>query len=67
MKEGIEIDNNWVCLDCGKEYMEENKFPLRDGVSTAHMGKCCVCHEEKTVMHERNYRWLARWKFNKTR
>lgn len=64
MKEGIEIDNSWVCLDCGKAYMEEYNLPLREGASTAHINTCCVCHEEKMVIHERNYRWLTWWKTN---
>lgn len=62
MKEGIEVDNPWVCLDCGEIYMKEQQLPLQEGASTAHIDRCCVCHEEKTVIHERNYRWLHRWK-----
>lgn len=66
MKEGIEIENPYVCWECGGQYLEENGWKRSDSIVTAHMGKCCVCHEEKTVIHERNYKWLARWKSNKS-
>lgn len=65
MREGIDVENQWVCIDCGNQYLKENGFEEASGVSTAHTGTCCVCNQEKVVLHERNYKWLAKWKANK--
>lgn len=59
----IQKDNPWVCIDCGNQYLEENKLPKAD--STAHTDTCCVCKDVKTVVHIRNYRWLYNWKNEK--
>ena len=47
MKEGIEVDNQYVCVSCGNQYLKENGFEEAKGVSTAHIGKCCVCSKIK--------------------
>lgn len=65
MKEGIKIDSNWCCWECGTKYLKEQGFPISDGVHTYHKNECCVCRETKGVTHERKFRWLARWKSDK--
>jgi len=59
----VDKNNSYVCLDCGNKYMEEQGLPV-SGVCTCHKGICCCCGEEKTVTHERQYGWLAKWKSN---
>lgn len=58
------IQPNWVCFSCGNKYRA--KPPIQDHVSTIHMGKCEVCHEEKPVTEPRDFGYLVHaWRDHK--
>jgi hypothetical protein len=61
MKKSIDVDNPWVCWECGGEYMKEQNIPVEEDVHTYHNGICKVCHQQKSVTHERNWKWLYKW------
>ena len=65
MKEGITRESSWVCTECGNEYLKEQGYSPADGIHTYHENECCVCHQVKSVTHERHFRWLVRWKSDK--
>lgn len=50
--------SDYVCFDCGIEFLSEEQKGKRC-VVTAHFGTCCLCGEQdKTVTHIRTFNWL---------
>lgn len=55
------IQPSWVCINCGEKYRA--KPPVKDHISTLHMGTCGVCKEHKVVTEPRDFGYLTpAWK-----
>lgn len=49
--------SDYVCFDCGIEFLSDKQKSI-GGVVTAHVSKCGLCGQEKSVTHIRTFNWL---------
>ena len=62
MINGFDRENrrsDWVCNPCGVPYLTEAQLK-EDRIHTAHLGECCICGRDASVMHIRNYNYLRK-------
>ena len=53
-----ERTSDYICFDCGFEFLTEKQKSGEGGAVTAHKSNCCLCGEEKSVTHIRAFNWL---------
>ena len=58
-------ESDWVCVPCGVKFLSKKQLESEGGAHTAHIGECCVCGKEDSVLHIRNYNWLHKPKDKK--
>jgi len=57
-KEDVENrTSDYICWNCGTQFLSK-KQREEEGVVTAHLSKCGLCGENKTVTHYRHWNWL---------
>jgi len=62
-KQRVGIDNrtsDYVCFDCGREFLTEQQKQQQGGAITAHIATCGLCAVSKPVVHIRNWNWLIK-------
>ena len=50
--------SDYVCFDCGHDFLTEKQKSGEGHCVTAHMGTCCLCGETKSITHIRAFNWL---------
>ena len=50
--------SDYVCFDCGFDFLTEEQKTGEGACVTAHKGTCCLCNQEKSVTHIRTFNWL---------
>ena len=56
-----QVDNrksDYVCFDCGVQFLTEEQKNGGGSVSTFSVSECCLCGEEKGTTHIRHYNRL---------
>lgn len=50
--------SDYVCFDCGHDFLTEKQKSGEGSCVTAHKGICCLCKKEKSITHIRAFNWL---------
>ena len=53
--------NDYICHECGIEFLSEKQM-TETTIATAHISKCGLCGEDKSIIHMRHYNYLYKHK-----
>ena len=53
-----ERTSDYICFDCGFDFLTEEQKTGEGACVTAHKSVCGLCAEEKSVTHIRTFNWL---------
>lgn len=50
--------SDYVCIDCGVQFLDDKQKARGGSVTTFHQGECCLCGKDKSITNIRHYNWL---------
>lgn len=50
--------SDYVCIDCGVQFLTDEQKKAGGYPTTFHQGECCLCEKDKSITNIRRYNWL---------
>ncbi len=59
IEQGQDRSSDYVCIECGVQYLSDRQLRNGGNDTTFFMGECGLCGEEKSITSIRHYNYLS--------